>query len=312
MRARVSLIFIILTLCVATNLFAQEDHPLIGRLEGSELWHQNLNKIHEYTVITGPIKDGKIDSKIELVGNATLTQYRNAGDNSTFGIHHNYKEFLKNKGFDILFSCGKGKCGDGFSEKFWELNPVVGNDDALGPAITMGSGSTEYYLSAKKEEADKTIYVCIFASQGWWSFPVYRIDVVESKPEKTKILTAGSIGESILSQGHISIYGIYFDTGKSEIKSESRETLTVIADYLKANLDKKFYIVGHTDNTGNFDANISLSKNRAHSVLNYLVSKSGVKAQQLKAEGVGSLSPVASNLTGDGRAKNRRVEIVAQ
>ena len=78
------------------------------------------------------------------------------------------------------------------------------------------------------------------------------------------------------------------------------------------NTNKKFYIVGHTDNAGDFLANMTLSENRAKAVLNELITKYAIKAEQLKAYGVSSLAPIASNSTEEGKAKNRRVDIVEQ
>lgn len=301
-----------LALCAAAACAqAPQDHPLAGRIDGSELWQQNFNKTHPYTVITGPVKDGQISSKIELVGKATLTQYKGTKDNSTFGVHANYKDFLQKNGFQILFSCGKGECGDGFAEKFWDENPVIGNDTGLGPSLTHANKDTQYYLSAKKTTPDLTIYVCVYTISGWWEFPVYRVDVIESEPEGSVILTAESIEKSIAERGAASVYGIYFDSGKSDVKQESEEALKVISAYLKANSTKKFYIVGHTDSIGDLQANQKLSEARANAVLDALAAR-GVSKDQLKAYGVASLSPVASNSTDEGKARNRRVEIVAQ
>jgi len=76
--------------------------------------------------------------------------------------------------------------------------------------------------------------------------------------------------------------------------------------------DKKYIIVGHTDNVGDFEANLKLSKERADAVKNELVSKYSVKAEQLIAYGDGQTAPVTTNATKEGRAKNRRVEIVEE
>lgn len=315
MKTRLHRITILaLLLCCTATVYAQgpQDHPLVGRIDGSELWHQNFNKIHEYTVITGPMKAGQPSSKIELVGKVTLTQYKATKDNSTFGIHLNYKEFLENNGFEILYSCGKGQCGDGFATKFWELNPVIGNDNGLGPSLTHANKDTEYYISAKRNSPDFTTYVCVYAISGWWDFPVYRVDVIETAPELSDILTTESIEKSITERGVASIYSIHFDHEKAEIKQESEAALKTIAAYLNANKTKRFYIVGHTDNTGDFEANKALSEQRAKAVLKELVEKMGVDGSCLKAYGVASLSPVTSNSTQEGRKRNTRVDLVAQ
>ncbi|RLD66758.1 MAG: hypothetical protein DRI84_04095 [Bacteroidetes bacterium] len=93
---------------------------------------------------------------------------------------------------------------------------------------------------------------------------------------------------------------------------QSTAALKNIAKFLNANPEKKYLIVGHTDNVGDFDANIKLSTDRANAIVNVLVNKYSVNAAQLKAYGVGSTSPVANNATDDGTAINRRVEIVEQ
>lgn len=101
---------------------------------------------------------------------------------------------------------------------------------------------------------------------------------------------------------------IYFNTGKSVIKSESFEELDKLAEILVAHPEVATIIEGHTDNTGNAELNLKLSKERAAAVRVYLVSK-GVQAERLQSEGYGSTKPVASNETEEGRAQNRRVKV---
>ena len=108
------------------------------------------------------------------------------------------------------------------------------------------------------------------------------------------------------------MYGIYFDTGKAEVKPESNDTLTQIAKMLQLQPELKLLVVGHTDNVGTLAANMDLSKRRADAVVKALTTSFGVSPSRLNAQGAGPLAPVASNRTEDGRAKNRRVELVEQ
>jgi len=87
-------------------------------------------------------------------------------------------------------------------------------------------------------------------------------------------------------------------------------SLTELADYLKANPEKRVALVGHTDAEGSLAGNISLSKRRAASVMDRLINDLGVNPGQLEAEGIGYLAPIASNQTDDGRTRNRRVEAI--
>lgn len=142
---------------------------------------------------------------------------------------------------------------------------------------------------------------------------LYRLNIVEKEAMKQEVVAnAETMRGDINTTGHVSIYGIYFDTGKSQIKPESDAAISEIAKLLKNNAALKLYIVGHTDSVGSFDSNMKLSRDRADAVVKTLSGKYGVAAARLKAYGVASLSPVASNDTEDGKAKNRRVELVKQ
>jgi outer membrane protein OmpA-like peptidoglycan-associated protein len=142
---------------------------------------------------------------------------------------------------------------------------------------------------------------------------MYKQTIVEKDIMKQEVVAnAEAMGNDINTTGHVSIYGIYFDTGKSEIKPESDAAISEIANLLKNNAALNIYVVGHTDNVGSFDSNMRLSKDRADAVAKALTSKYGIAATRLKSYGVASLSPVASNDTEDGKAKNRRVELVKQ
>jgi outer membrane protein OmpA-like peptidoglycan-associated protein len=141
----------------------------------------------------------------------------------------------------------------------------------------------------------------------------YSLTIVEKETMKQEVVAnAEAMGNDINTTGHVPVYGIYFDTGKSEIKPESNSAISEIAKLLGNDGSLKLYVVGHTDNVGSLDSNMKLSKDRADAVVNSLTGKHGIAAVRLKPYGVASLSPVASNATEDGRAKNRRVELVKQ
>jgi OmpA-OmpF porin, OOP family len=137
--------------------------------------------------------------------------------------------------------------------------------------------------------------------------------IVEKK-EMEQFITAdaAAFGNDIRATGHAAVYGIYFDTGKSAIKPESAQAIGEIAKLLKNDPGLKVHVVGHTDNVGGVEANTALSKDRAEAVLQALVRDHGIAAARLTAHGCGQFAPVASNDTEEGRAKNRRVELVKQ
>jgi OmpA-OmpF porin, OOP family len=137
---------------------------------------------------------------------------------------------------------------------------------------------------------------------------------VVEKGEMTQyvVADAAAFGNDLKATGHVAVEGIYFDTNKSVLKPESDKAIGEIAKLLKADPALKLYVVGHTDNVGTLEANLKLSLDRADAVVATLVRTHAVAATRLKAHGSGPVAPVASNDTEDGRAKNRRVELVKQ
>ncbi|HWP81655.1 MAG TPA: OmpA family protein [Bacteroidota bacterium] len=149
----------------------------------------------------------------------------------------------------------------------------------------------------------------VYATGGPW----YTLVVVEEAPMQHVVeANADAWKNDILHTGKAALYGIYFDTGKSDIKPESEAAIKEIARLLSENPALSLHVVGHTDNVGELDYNLKLSKARAEAVVNELVSKHKVAADRLKAHGVGPLPPVSSNDSEEGRALNRRVELVKQ
>jgi len=141
----------------------------------------------------------------------------------------------------------------------------------------------------------------------------YKLTIVEREVMRQDVVAnAEAWLNDIRSSGHAAVYGVLFDSDRAEIKPESRTALVEMARLLQADPTLKVYIVGHTDGTGTFDHNFKLSQDRATAVVNALVSAHGISAARLEAHGVGPLAPVGSNATEEGRAKNRRVEIVAR
>jgi outer membrane protein OmpA-like peptidoglycan-associated protein len=136
--------------------------------------------------------------------------------------------------------------------------------------------------------------------------------IVQEKAVETGLVNvnADSLKQQLDAEGKALIYGIYFDTGKADIKAESKPTLDAIAELLKRNPDLLLYVVGHTDGTGDGAANVTLSGQRANEVVARLVKDYQVAAARLQAQGVGPYAPASSNTSDAGKQKNRRVELV--
>ena len=136
--------------------------------------------------------------------------------------------------------------------------------------------------------------------------------VMEKGMTQVVVANAAALSGGLNGNGHVVVNGILFDTGKTDVKPESGPALDEVAKLLKANPKLRVYVVGHTDNVGALAGNMDLSKRRAASVVQTLTTKYSVPATQLDAIGDGPSAPVSSNDTEDGRALNRRVELVKQ
>ncbi|HVP61173.1 MAG TPA: OmpA family protein [Myxococcaceae bacterium] len=119
-----------------------------------------------------------------------------------------------------------------------------------------------------------------------------------------------SLEQALQGDCEATVYGITFATGSAEITGASRGTLDDVAAVLRKHPDWKLTIQGHTDNIGDEKSNQALSERRAQAVREALVKGRGIPASALETKGFGLTKPVASNATIEGRARNRRVQLV--
>jgi len=117
------------------------------------------------------------------------------------------------------------------------------------------------------------------------------------------------IAETTLNQVREIASHIYFETNSDKLKEESKKDLNLLVAILNNNKQIKIDVQGHTDNTGDAAYNMELSQKRAAAVRQYLIEQ-GVSPDRVSAKGYGETKPVASNDTAEGKAKNRRVELV--
>ncbi len=171
----------------------------------------------------------------------------------------------------------------------------------LGGAILYDEGR---YVSGNVVKNGREAWVVV---EGFNDGGNYSLTIVEVEAMVQEV-TAGEMLNALNRDGFIALY-INFDTGKADIKPEAEATVAQIVSLLQENADLKVSIEGHTDNVGTAAANKALSEARAKSVMGAVV-RGGVDGARLSAVGWGQEKPVADNRTEDGRAKNRRVEIV--
>lgn len=286
----------ILLSSLAASAYAQEkDHPLVKAYAGSTISTKETKEYDEQLMLlSGVDKDGKYKAE-KLEGRVTKINYADPAGRSTLEKYRNYETALKSAGFEILWTCsGYEPCGP-------QVNiPTIG----YFPYSEKGRNLT---ARLKRDAGD--VWVGLQVKDAWTD-----LQIVELKPMEMGMVavSAEALGKGLFSEGHVPVYGIYFEMGKADIKAESGGTLKEIASLMEKNPTLKVHVVGHTDNAGDLASNVALSKSRANAVVAALTTTYKIAAPRLRADGVGPLAPVASNETDAGRAKNRRVELVKQ
>ncbi len=310
----VSVLSFLLILMMSTLSLAQEDvkgsrdHPIISRFPGSYIYQYYQKDFDEFNLLLGPVKYGwgkalEEVKKEKMEGKVTLIQYQIPKGKSSYEVFKNYEQALKEAGFQIMY-LGRGediKGIKGFCSTYNRFRFYADTSDDPGGL---------FHITAKNSSGNIGLSISIMESDNPNDGPKVFLGIVEKEELKTGLITAENIAREIEKKGHIAIYGIYFDFDSAEVKPDSEPTLREMAKFLKENPGIEVYIVGHTDNAGSLEYNMELSRRRAEAVVRELTTKYGINKSRLAAYGVGPLSPVASNDSEEGRAKNRRVEMV--
>ncbi|MEF8816608.1 MAG: OmpA family protein [Salinibacter sp.] len=288
-----------------------EDHPMISRYEGSVMLAYEHADYDLLELPAGDDEEGEFLYK-PTEGEVTRLLYAAPEGLSVLQVHRNYQMALQDAGFEIVEEC----VGTGSTE----CNYHFRNFDNFGRSLrNIFMGEDGSYFLARKSGAEGDVYVSAHTLlndtyDDLDGRPVTALQIVEEKPMATgKVevnLDAEAMAEDLEEAGTTRLYGIHFDTGEATIKPESESTLAEIAELLNEQPDLTLAVVGHTDSRGSLEQNMELSHRRAEAVAEFLATEHEVAASRLNPHGVGYLSPVAANETEDGRARNRRVELV--
>lgn len=306
-----------------------QDHPLLQRFTGSALIGYARADWDTARVPGSPQvgPDQKFKDLQTVEGKVTRLVYLAPLGKSPLEVYRNYEQALSAAGLKRKLSCEKD-CYELYQAMGLSLNPTQGltwTDKfyETKTGSTFQSYNALYYrearvLSGTLQRGGVETHVTMLTTKAGNDSSDYAatyLQIIEPKAMQTGQVTvdAKALQSGLQTDGKIALYGLFFDTGKAEIKPESKAQLDEMAKLLQGNAQLKVHIVGHTDNAGSLDANQSLSLARAQAVVAALSKPPyGIAAARLSARGVASLAPVASNADEAGRARNRRVELVQQ
>jgi len=298
-----------------------KDHPLLSRFEGAKLVGYDTKAYTDLKLVMGQVIDNGArtpEKWLPLEGRYTQLAYNYPQQRGSLEVMRNYEAALKQAGMTVLYACAKDTCGREFGDMMVQrVGTAIFPDANYSSAFNYGRTSVRYVLAQGRRSDGSNVYAAVYVVDpvGQQNGGVY-IELVESeKLESGKVtanLSAETMAKGIATDGKVAVYGVYFDTGKWDVKPESAPALDEMVKLLKNQPALKVYIVGHTDTQGNLAGNLDLSQRRAEAVVKALEAQYKVDPKRLVAKGVASLAPVATNDSDAGRERNRRVELVKQ
>lgn len=317
-----------LVACLAVPALAQDivsdapgtSDPIdLKRIEGAVIFGYDQSGFDELSVPTSKVTYDGPESRAVLEGPRTRVLYLVPGDRSPLEVIRNYEVELTEAGYETLYSCGKLDCGpaSAMSQYLYPRNAQLKTMGRVTSSAFSLPRDDQRYLVARNPETGRTVSIYV-AFETFDHFPqlyektLVLMDVIEGEKltRRMEFISAEEIALGLEADGRVSLYGVQFAYDSDALTPESDLTLEEIAKLLTTDPDMQVFVVGHTDMTGGYDYNIDLSQRRAASVVKALTGRYQIPVSRLKAAGVGPLAPVAENLTEEGRALNRRVELV--
>lgn len=328
----------------AGDVASAKDPAYLGRFGGAKLLSHAAADFDAFVLPTGQLKAvaGQRDSrnnqvfapekKVELEGRRSHWVYLLPEGTSTLAAIRNYQNAVKAKGGKVLFECQGQECGggqrnlsfggggqQGLAMYLWPDEKVNDKRGSPGHCALRGGLKEQRFTALEAPSSKAHAAVLAFIAmpgaecKNFDGRTFVMVDALETQAMAQTMETpsADEMVASITTSGRVALYGILFDSGKTEVKPESKATMDEIAKLLATNKSLKLLVVGHTDNVGGFAPNLDLSRKRAEAVVAQLVSQHKVAANRLQAFGVAYASPVAPNIDEAGRTRNRRVELVS-
>lgn len=326
------------------DIAGAKDNPSIKRYEESFIVSYQRESFTDFKVPLSALeptdrRDGMNNKRylpkkeMELEGAKTRLAYLIPAERSPLEVLRNYEDVVKAAGGQILFSCKADGCGgdpnrssaggggDSSLMMYFLVEKELKDASFSNGACAQASNiDDQRFFTSRIPQSSGDTYVTVHTykvrndsyCKAFNDRTVALVHILEPKGREQKmvVVKADEMARTIEATGRIALYGIFFDTDKTDLKPESTPTLTEIAQMMKANPKLAVLVVGHTDKQGAYEYNIDLSRRRADAVVKALAANHGVDGKRMRGAGVGMLAPAATNDTEEGRAKNRRVEIV--
>lgn len=305
----------------AADVPGSKDPAGVRRYTGSEIIGYHAPKFDEFLLPLGPptaLSPPAYAKSLKTEGLVSRYTYLAPAGRSPVELFRNYQLEFQRLGLTPLYEKAAG-VGGWFGPA---LNQAADEDD-LGQILAYNENQ-ERVLVAKSKDAKPTYYYLFVTSYRDGVIPLRLQHSVakqsalaeliviapQAMQENMTLLNAAEMSQALADSGKVALYGINFDTDKDTVRPDSEPTLKEIAKLLADNPRLNIHVVGHTDNQGKPDYNLDLSRRRAATVARELTSRYAIAANRVDSFGCGQYAPAASNDSDEGRAKNRRVELV--
>jgi outer membrane protein OmpA-like peptidoglycan-associated protein len=284
---------------------ADKDRAQIPSFPDAKVIKHSVRDLEAYWIPTGKLTgDGQAEKFEVIEGKWIHNTYANPPKSSVIEIGRMFDQKLRDAGFEIVYDCRDGDCGQGGRKTngdWWDMT------------------YQRRFIVAKLDRPEGDLWVCAHVQAKGPNVPgTHDVDVVEAKPEPQpeKIVAdetdAGWLEHELVESGHVAVRGIGFDPKKLTVLGSSSPTLNAIAQLFARDPQRKLLVVVHTDASGDLKASVQRSRREAAAIVTDLVKKHGVPQARIVGEGVGALAPLATSATPEGRTLNQRVELVLQ
>lgn len=256
---------------LAQDAEGMRDHPNIPRFPGTVISNASQHDFGSHEFALGAEKTRRVEGRFWKIDYAVKEGAKTPGP---LEVARNYGNLFRKRGGSVPFE----------------------EVDASGGQVTLNMPTPQGVLWMEVQVANGGELISLTLVQ-------------EAALEQKVEFTAGELGQALAASGRVALHGIRFDTGKDTIRPESERLLGEVLALLQSDGGLRLRIEGHTDNVGKPADNMGLSRRRAEAVKGWLVGK-GIPAGRMEAVGHGDTRPMARNDSEEGRASNRRVELV--
>lgn len=283
---------------------ARQERFAVKPFAGAQVVKRSASDLEGYWVPLGKLfGDGQAEKFQVVEGKWTHVTYSNPAKSSVIEIGRYYDQHLRDAGFEIVYDCRDGGCGQGGRKTkgdWWDPN------------------YQRRYLVGHLERPEGDLWACIHVQAKGPNVPgQHDVDVIEAKPEPREEpvvrdeTDAGWIESELNEHGHVALYGIGFDDKKLLPLPDADPTLQAVAQLFSRDPRRQLLVVVHTDDVGNWKADLQRSRREAKGLIYALVKKLGVPAARVAGDGVGPLAPMTPVAGAPAGATARRVEIVS-